>query len=74
MIVLSCALKQKEVIDVVEKIELNNEKLFKYIKKQGIKMYFETNYENNEEACIIIKKAIKSQSFGNALFFNVASE
>ena len=74
MIVINCALKQNDIIDIVEKIEIENEKVFKFVKKQGIKLFFESTYKDDEKACSTIKSTIKSAPFGSALFFNVLSE
>lgn len=74
MIVVNCALKQTDIVKVVEDIELDNMKVFKFVKKEGIKLYFESTLEDDEKAVAIIKKAIKSAKFGSALLFNVLSE
>ena len=74
MIVVNCALKQNDIIEIVERIEIENEKVFKFIKKQGIKLFFESTYKDNSKACSVIKSIIKSSPFGSALFFNVLSE
>lgn len=71
MIIINCGLKQTEVIEVVEKIEIEKKNPFKFVKKQGIQLYFNSECGESEEVCMIIKKEIKSQSFGSALFFNV---
>ena len=74
MIIVNCALRQQDIINVVEAIQIQNNKPFKFIKKQGIKIFFNTDYENLEEACTVIKKEIKSQTYGNALYFNVITD
>lgn len=74
MIIVNCALKQNDIIKIVEDIEIGSEKPFNYIKKDGIKLYFESAFEDDVKACPIIKSAIKSTTFGNALFFNVLPE
>lgn len=74
MIVVNCALKQSEIIEIVENIKVNDENPFKYKEKKGIKMYFISNYSNGGEACTLIKTEIKKSNFGSALLFNVAEE
>ncbi|EKQ51522.1 MULTISPECIES: hypothetical protein [unclassified Clostridium] len=73
MIVVNCPLKQDDIIKIVENIEIENKKVFKYAKKQAIKIYFESDY-NNVEACSIIKKVIKESELGKVLYFNVVAE
>ncbi|WP_297418058.1 hypothetical protein [Clostridium sp.] len=74
MIVVNCPLKQDDIIKIVENIEIENKQVFKYAKKQSIKIYFESDYNNNEEACSIIKKVIKESELGKVLYFNVVAE
>lgn len=74
MIVVNCALKQDDVIKIVENIEVNNNKAFKFVKKQGLKLYFESNTEENDNSTSMIKKSIKSSSFGSMLYFSVTVE
>lgn len=74
MIVINCALMQNEIIKIVENIDIDNEKPLKFIKKQGIKMYFDGDLKNTTSACSVIKSAIKSTPVGKALYFNVVIE
>lgn len=74
MIVVNCPLKQDEIVKIVEGIEIENRKEFKFVKKQGMKIYFESDYRDVEKACSIIKKGIKESQLGKALYFNVVSE
>lgn len=74
MIVVNCALKQNEIIEIVENIKVNDEKPFKYKEKKGMKMYFTSKHPNSGEACTLIKSEIKKSNFGSALLFNVAEE
>lgn len=74
MIVVNCALKQNEIIGIVEKIAIGGENPFRYKEKKGMKMYFDTNYPNSLEACALIKSEIKKSNFGSTLLFNVAEE
>ncbi|AQR93160.1 hypothetical protein [Clostridium saccharoperbutylacetonicum] len=74
MVVVNCPLKQDDIIKIVENIEIESKKEFKFIKKQGIKIYFESNYSDMEKACLIIKKEIKESELGKVLYFNVVEE
>lgn len=73
MILVNCAQKQNEVIKIVEDIKIEEENKFKFSKKEGIRLIFESTYEDDEKACILIKNAIKAAPFGCALYFNVVS-
>lgn len=74
MIVVNCPLQQDEIVKMVENIEIENKKEFKFVKKQGMKIYFESNYSDIEKACLTIKKKIKETELGKVLYFNVVSE
>jgi len=74
MIVVNCPLKQDEIIQIVENVQIENSKPFKFSKKQGIKIYFESDYNDMEKACSTIKKEIKETELGKVLYFNVVSE
>lgn len=65
MVVLSIAMKQDEAIKIVESIDQS----LKFIKKEGMSLYFET--PNDTEYVAIIKKTLKSTSGFSALYFNV---
>lgn len=72
MIVVNCSLKQDDVVKIVENIEVENKKIFKYIKKEGIKLFFECNLEDEKNATLIAKKSIKSTEIGRVLYFGVS--
>jgi hypothetical protein len=74
MLVVNCALKQDEVIKVVETIEVEGATPFKFVKKQGLKLYFESGMSDTEKAIALVKKTIKASSFGSVLYFSVVSE
>lgn len=74
MIVVNCPLKQDDIIEIVENIEIENKKVFRFAKKQAIKIYFESDYSDMEKACSLIKKEIKDTQLGRALYFNVVAE
>lgn len=68
MIIVNSPLMQKQIQQILEEMEEPN---YTFVKKDGIKLYFETNMEDKEEAATIAKKAIKSSDFGSALMFKV---
>lgn len=74
MIIVNCALRQEDIIDIVETIEFENEKAFNFIKKEGIKLYFESNFSDEKNACSTIKQTIKNSDWGKVLYFNVVEE
>lgn len=73
MIVISSALKKQEIIDLLNGKTINNV-LFKYLKTEGINMFFEVNSDDLEAVVGIVKKTIRETDFGVGLFFRVAYE
>nr|WP_160687870.1 hypothetical protein [Clostridium sp. C2-6-12] len=71
MIIVNCALKQEDIIKIVENIEIESKKVFKYNKRDGIRIFFECDYNDIEKACNIVKKEIFKTKLGKALFYNV---
>jgi len=71
MVIVNCALRQDDIIKIVENIEIESEKIFKYVKKQGIRIFFECNFSDIEKACSIAYRAIFNTNLGKALFYNV---
>lgn len=74
MIVVNCPLKQDEIIKMVEDIEIENKKEFRFVKKQGMKIYFDSDYSDVQKACSAIKQEIKKSDLGKVLYFNVVEE
>ena len=74
MIIVNCALRQDDIISIVENIEVENEKVFKFVKKQGLQIHFECSLSDATNAAAIAKKAIKDTELGKALFFNVTAQ
>lgn len=68
MIKISSALKQDEIIELLNSY---NEKdfEFKFVKKEGIALFFETNASNVETAAKTAKNHIKNQEWGSLLSF-----
>ena len=71
MIIVNSPIMQKQIIKIVEAIE---DPKFTYDKTDGIRIYFTTDFENDEEACKIVKAAIKKDPLGGALVLTVKSE
>lgn len=71
MIIVNCAWKQDEIIEIVENIKIENKKVFKYLKKQGIRIFFECDITDIEKACTIATKTIFDSDYGKVLFYNV---
>lgn len=74
MIIVNCALRQDDIVSIVENIEVENEKVFKFVKKQGLQIHFDCNISNQQEGVTVVKQAIKNTELGKALFFNVAAQ
>ena len=72
MIIVNCALRQDDIVKIVEEIEVENEKVFKFLKKEGLKLCFECSLGDSEKAASIAKQAIKNTPLGKALFFSVS--
>ena len=64
MVVLSIAMKQDEAIKIVEGIDEN----VRFIKKQGMSVFFETADDNLYLG--LIKKTLKASTGFSALYFN----
>lgn len=72
MIIVNSPIMQDKIIKILES---ETDPTFKFIKKDGIKIYFETSIEDKEEACVIAKKIIKKDPMASAIMFTVkASE
>ena len=68
MILVNCALRQDDIIKIVEGLEVDGTNPFKFKSKQGLQMFFESTYGDDEKAASFVKSQIKS----TALFFSVA--
>jgi len=74
MIIVNCALRQDDIVSIVENIEVENEKVFKFVKKQGLQIHFDCSLTDSQNAASIAKKTIKDTEVGKALFFNVVAQ
>lgn len=70
MIKVNSALQQDKIIELLNTFD-DEEVHFTYSKKTGISLFFETDAEDLEKASKLAKSAIKSQSWGSVLYFQV---
>lgn len=70
MIYVSSALKQQEIIDLLEAI--TGDISYKYLEKKGIKLAFEVVGGELEKAVDVAKATIKGSEIGKALYFQVS--
>lgn len=71
MVIVVCPLMHDKIIEIVEGIANGN---YKFIKKEGINLYFEIGSMLEEDAAKIIKSALKSNSISKALMFKVLTK
>ena len=71
MVIVVCPLMHDKIIEIVEGIPNGN---YKFIKKEGINLYFEIGFMLEEDAAKIIKSALKSNSISKALMFKVLTK
>ena len=71
MIIVNSPLMQEEIKAILEGIE--NPK-FKFIKKSGIRLYFETDSTDLDEAALIAKAEIKKHPQASTIYFSVKAE
>ncbi len=71
MVIVVCPLMHDKIIEIVEGIPNDN---YKFIKKEGINLYFEIGSMLEEDAAKIIKSALKSNSISKALMFKVLTK
>jgi hypothetical protein len=70
MILVNCAWKQEDIIKHVESIMVDNEKAFKLVKVEGIRILFDTQVEDMK-SIKLIKEAIKNIKGYQALAVDV---
>lgn len=71
MIYVYCPMKQDDIIKEIELFKINNISQFKLIERDGIKLIFSSEINDNNEACNIISGIIRGYKYGVALMFNV---
>lgn len=70
MILVYCGLKQQDVINEIERYSENGQKLFKFIKRENIKLYFETILNDEWHGCSLINRIVRDYKYGKALYVN----
>lgn len=73
MILLNAPIQQDKIIDTLTHYSENGVS-YKFIKKNGMKLYFESTLENEEEAAQLAKKIIKGTDYGAILYFQATVE
>ncbi len=73
MVLVSCPLKQNDIIKLIEEYKVNGENIFYLQSRKGIQLYFDSKMDSDEEACLIIKDIIKSYKYSPALMYNVVT-
>lgn len=71
MVIVNCPLMQNNVISIVEGIVLNDKKPFKFVEKNGMKIFFDLADITSEDACALIKSEIRKSELGSLLNFSV---
>lgn len=71
MVLVYCGLRQQDVIEEIEKYKNDGQQVFKLVKKEGIKLYFDTTIKDQWKACNVVSGIIRNYKYGNALFVNV---
>lgn len=71
MIVINTALKQEEIKKVLEGI---TEPKFTFVKKTGLKLYFQCDSADSAAAAAVAKKALKAAPDLAMVYFNITVE
>lgn len=74
MIIVNCALRQDDIVSIVENIEVGGAKPYRFVKKQGLQIHFDCDLGSDQDPAGIAKKEIKATEIGKALFFNVTAQ
>ena len=70
MIVINTPLQNDNIIKLLE----NQEGQFTFLKKEGIKLLFETTIEDKNAAARLAREAIKKQPWGMGLYFQAVAK
>lgn len=71
MIVINTALKQEEIKKVLEGLA---EPKFTFVKKAGLKLYFDCDSADSTAAAAVAKKALKADHSLSMVYFNITVE
>lgn len=69
MITVNCPMKQEDVIAALSGSHDGIE--FRFLDKKGIKLHFQVDTEDLDQAVATAKNVIKATPFGNVLYFQV---
>lgn len=72
-LVVNSSLMANEIIDVLDGYK-ENEVEIKFLEKKGVKLFFEINGIEENNAINLVKKIIKSNDWSKSLYFYVALE
>lgn len=70
MILVNCAWRQADIIKAVESVRLDDQNVFKFVKVEGIRIFFDTFLEDIK-GIKLISKSIKSIPGYQALCINI---
>ena len=70
MILVNCAWRQADIIKVVESVRLDDQNVFKFVKIEGIRIFFDTSLEDIK-GVKLINESIKSIPGYQALCINI---
>lgn len=71
MIKVNSALQQDKIIELLNTYTDGDNLTFTFEEKKGISLLFQTNEENLDKAAKVAKAAIKKESWGSVLYFQV---
>jgi hypothetical protein len=67
---VNCAWRQADIIEVVESVRVDNQNVFKFVKVEGIRIFFDTFLEDLK-GVKLINESIKSIPGYQALSINI---
>jgi hypothetical protein len=70
MILVNCAWRQDDIIKVIESVRLDNQNVFKVVKVEGIRIFFDTLLEDMK-GISVIKESIKKIPGYQALVIDI---
>lgn len=71
MVVINSGIMQDKIKNIVESCK---DYEFTFVKKEGIKLYFDAHTDDEDSAAAAAKKAIKADSVGKTLLVSVSVE
>lgn len=71
MILVNCSIAQTDIIKLISEYKVDGEYIFRHLKTEGIKIYFNSTLNDDYKACDIISNIIRGHKYGPIIFFNV---